>query len=75
MKFIKENSYDIVKFFIYQLGIAIFSLTLAIPLQAAVEDDKTAGIVQLCVFLILKWNLSGNYESLLHFLLSDMEKC
>ena len=52
MKFIKENSYDIVKFFIYQLGIAIFSLTLAIPLQAAVEDDKTAGIVQLCVSIL-----------------------
>ena len=26
------------------------------------------------VFLILKWNLSGNYEPLLHFLLSDMEQ-
>ena len=52
MKFIKENSYDIVKFFIYQLGIAIFSLTLAIPLRAAVEDVETAGIVQLCVSIL-----------------------
>jgi MFS family permease len=51
MKFIKENSYDIVKFFIYQIGIAVFSLTLAIPLAAAV-DDKNDGIVQLFVSIL-----------------------
>lgn len=51
MKFIKENSYDIVKFFIYQIGIAVFSLTLAIPLEAAV-DDQNDGIVQLCVSIL-----------------------
>lgn len=51
MKFIKENSYDIVKFFIYQIGIAVFSLTLAIPLAAAVED-KNDSIVQLCVSIL-----------------------
>ena len=51
MKFIKENSYDIVKFFIYQIGIAVFSLTLAIPLAAAV-DDQNDRIVQLCVSIL-----------------------
>ena len=51
MKFIKENSYDIVKFFIYQIGIAVFSLTLAIPLAAAV-DEKNDSIVQLCVSIL-----------------------
>lgn len=51
MKFIKENSYDIVKFFIYQIGIAVFSLTLAIPLAAAV-DDKNDGLVQLFVSIL-----------------------
>ena len=52
MKFIKENSYDIVKFFIYQIGIAVFSLTLAFPLSDAVKDTKTADIVQLCVSIL-----------------------
>ena len=51
MKFIKENSYDIVKFFIYQRGIAVFSLTLAIPLEAAV-DDKNDRLVQLFVSIL-----------------------
>ena len=51
MKFIKENSYDIVKFFIYQIGIAVFSLTLAIPLEAAV-DDKNDRLVQLFVSIL-----------------------
>ena len=51
MKFIKENSYDIVKFFIYQIGIAVFSLTLAIPLATAV-DDQNDRIVQLCVSIL-----------------------
>ena len=51
MKFIKENSYDIVKFFIYQIGIAVFSLTLAIPLEAAV-DDKSSDLVQLLVSIL-----------------------
>ena len=49
MKFIKENSYDIVKFFIYQIGIAIFSLTLAIPLSTAVSDEGQDKLVQLGV--------------------------
>ena len=54
MKFIKENSYDIVKFFIYQIGLAVFSLTLAIPLSAAIEEDKAdvGLIVQLCVSIL-----------------------
>lgn len=52
MKFIKENSYDIVRFFIYQLGIAVFSLTLAIPLETAVEDEQMGAIVQFCVSLL-----------------------
>ena len=49
MKFLKENSYDVVKFFIYQIGIAVFSLTLAIPLSAATGDDGNGKLVQLGV--------------------------
>ena len=52
MRFIKENSYDIVKFFIYQIGLAVFSLTLAIPLEAAVEGEKNDAIVQLGVSIL-----------------------
>ena len=52
MRFIKENSYDIVKFFIYQIGLAVFSLTLAIPLEAAVEGDKNDAHVQLGVSIL-----------------------
>ena len=37
MKFFKENSYDIVKLFIYQMGITIFSLVLYTA-ASAVED-------------------------------------
>ena len=49
MKFLKENSYDIVKFFIYQIGIAVFSLSLAIPLSAATNDEGQGKIVQFGV--------------------------
>lgn len=39
MKFIKQNSYDIVKFFIYQVGIAIFSIALLTAVSSAIEQD------------------------------------
>lgn len=49
MKFLKDNSYDIVKFFIYQIGIAVFSLTLAIPLAAAIENERSDLLAQFGV--------------------------
>ena len=49
MKFLKDNSYDIVKFFIYQIGLAVFSLTLAIPLAAAIENDRSDLLAQFGV--------------------------
>ena len=53
MKFIKENSYDIVRFFIYQLGIAVFSLTLAIPLETAVAETQSFYIIKSICFFVL----------------------
>ena len=52
MKFIKENSYDIVKFFIYQIGIAVFALCVAIPLNEAVEEEASGKLVQLGVSIL-----------------------
>ena len=52
MKFIKENSYDIVKFFIYQIGIAVFSLAVAIPLDTAINDENTGKLTQLGVSVL-----------------------
>ena len=52
MKFIKENSYDVVKFFIYQIGIAVFSLTLAFPLAAAINEESKDKLAQLGVSLL-----------------------
>lgn len=52
MKFIKENSYDIVKFFIYQIGIAVFALCVAIPLNEAVEEESSRKLVQLGVSIL-----------------------
>ena len=40
MKFIKQNSYDIVKFFIYQVGIAIFSIALLTAVSSAIDQDE-----------------------------------
>ena len=52
MRFIKENSYDVVKFFIYQIGLAVFSLTLAIPISTAIADEGRDKIFQLGVSIL-----------------------
>ena len=53
MKFIKENSYDIVKFFIYQAGIAIFSIALLTAVTSATEDDpRLKSIMKLAVSIL-----------------------
>ena len=46
MKFLRENSYDIVRLFINQVGITIFSLVLYISL-GAIEDDAAVGSLQI----------------------------
>lgn len=46
MKFIKQNSYDIVRLFINQMGITIFSLVLYISL-GAIEDDATVSSLKI----------------------------
>ena len=53
MKFIKENSYDIVKFFIYQAGIAIFSIALLTAVSSAIEDDDGLRSIMKLVVSIL----------------------
>ena len=42
MKFIKENGYDILRLFINQVGITIFSLVLYTSTSDVFEDDATA---------------------------------
>ena len=45
MKFFKENSYDIVKLFVNQIGIAIFSMALYTAVSIAIPTDySSAGI-------------------------------
>lgn len=68
MRFIKENSYDIVKFMIYQFGIAIFALAVAIPLNDVVRDEFSRKLVQLGVsalavifYFILVYVVSWEY--------------
>ena len=46
MKFFKENSYDIVRLFINQVGITIFSLVLYVSL-GAIEDDSTFALLKI----------------------------
>ncbi len=50
MKFIKENSYDIIKLYINQLGITIFSLILYFSVSS-IESEGTRGIIKACVSL------------------------
>lgn len=55
MKFLKENSYDVVRLFINQIGIAIFSLILYTAV-GMVELDQSAKLginVSLSVFAVL----------------------
>ena len=49
MKFLKENSYDIVRLFINQIGITIFALVL----YTAIGDGKDALKVALSIFATL----------------------
>ena len=46
MKFLKQNSYDIVKLFVNQIGIAIFSMALYTAISIAVSDNDavTSGL-------------------------------
>ena len=46
MKFLKQNSYDIVKLFVNQIGIAIFSMALYTAISIAVTDNDriTSGL-------------------------------
>lgn len=53
MKFIKENSYDIVKLLIYQVGIAIFSIALLTAATSATEDDPGLKSIMKLVVSIL----------------------
>lgn len=55
MKFFKENSYDIVKLYIQQIGISIFSLFLYFAVEAIplAEESKTGLAVGLSVFSML----------------------
>ncbi len=48
MKFIKENSYDILRLYINQMGITIFSLILYFAVSA-IENDGTSTIVKALV--------------------------
>ena len=48
MKFFKENSYDIVKLLINQIGIAIFSMTLYFSI-ALIEDANLKSTLNLLV--------------------------
>ncbi len=55
MKFFKENSYDIVKLYIQQIGISIFSLFLYFAVEAVPIDDgnKLPISIGLSVFSML----------------------
>lgn len=69
MKFIKENSYDIVKFFIYQAGIAIFSIALLTAVSSAIEDDDglrsimklVVSILAVGFYIMLVYTVSWEY--------------
>lgn len=54
MKFLKENGYDILRFYINQIGITIFSLVLYFSVSSM--EDRTLGLrikVAISVFAIL----------------------
>lgn len=61
MKFLKENSYDIVRLFINQIGIAIFSLVL----YFAAAQAQEAG-VSLILSLVISIFATGFYMVLLY---------
>ena len=52
MKFLKENGYDILRLYINQIGITIFSLILYFSVSSM--EDKTLGLkIAISVFAIL----------------------
>lgn len=48
MKIIKDNAYDIIRFFVFQIGIAIFSLMLYFSITV-VDDDAASLYIQLAI--------------------------
>ncbi len=72
MKFFKENSYDIVKLFINQIGIAIFSMALYTAVSIAVSEDFAlsstleivvsiaATLFYLVLIYIAVWEMGAN---------------
>lgn len=67
MKFLKENSYDIVRLFINQIGITIFSLILYFA-AAQSEDDGTSLLISLLIsvfatvfYMVLIYSASWDY--------------
>ncbi len=72
MKFFKENSYDIVKLFINQIGIAIFSMALYTAVSIAVPSDVqwsgtleiaisiAATLFYLVLIYIVVWEIGAN---------------
>lgn len=67
MKILKDNAYDIVRFFVFQIGIAIFSLMLYFSIT--VVDDATASLyIQFAIsvfsilfYLFLVYTASWDY--------------
>ena len=54
MGFLKKNSYQIVRLFVIQIGIAIFGLVLSFAVSTAFRDrDDTAALLFVSVFSVL----------------------
>ncbi len=64
MSFFKEKSYDIVRLFIYQVGIAIFSMFLYTAVISAVPEDKDG--LKLLFLLLVSLFAVGFYFVLLY---------
>ncbi len=67
MKFLKENSYDIVRLFINQVGITIFSLVLYTALSS-IEDlglhitlKVLVSVFSTCFYFVLLYTVSWDY--------------
>ena len=71
MKFLKENSYDIVRLFINQIGITIFSIVVYLPAMVSLSDkpELSSKVVfaisafATLFYLILLYNTSWEYGS------------
>ena len=72
MKFLKENSYDIVRLFINQIGITIFSVVIYLPAMVSIGDNaelKATATALISAFatlfyLILLYNAGWEFGSL-----------